>query len=223
MRLPAGGRSGHDETGVDGADQYRRSRFLTVRNSRQRAIASRLRCSRNCRRPTSRLVKTLLPSIQEARQAAQPARASTTSSRSRWRCSITTTRDAGFRRRPATCIGPTARRSDRNFRIAGGSICCRSSEEQALYDQYHFDEPWDSEANKKVLAHMPDVFRSPYDRTRTRRIRAILFSPGRKRFLTARKETRIQEHHGRNFEDVHCRGSEESGAVDEAGRHSVRG
>ncbi|MBN1590625.1 MAG: DUF1559 domain-containing protein [Pirellulales bacterium] len=34
-------------------------------------------------------------------------------------------------------------------------------EQQGLYDEYHFDEPWDSPANRKVLAKMPDVFRSP--------------------------------------------------------------
>jgi prepilin-type processing-associated H-X9-DG protein len=33
----------------------------------------------------------------------------------------------------------------------------------SLYKQYRLDEPWDSENNKKVLAQMPDVFRSPYD------------------------------------------------------------
>jgi prepilin-type processing-associated H-X9-DG protein len=34
---------------------------------------------------------------------------------------------------------------------------------KTLYDQYRFNEPWDSESNKKVLAQAPDVFRSPYD------------------------------------------------------------
>lgn len=34
-----------------------------------------------------------------------------------------------------------------------------------LRDQYHFDEPWDSETNRKVLAQMPDVFRSPFDKS----------------------------------------------------------
>jgi hypothetical protein len=32
-----------------------------------------------------------------------------------------------------------------------------------LYKQYKFDEPWDSENNKKVLAQMPPVFRDPND------------------------------------------------------------
>ncbi len=36
-------------------------------------------------------------------------------------------------------------------------------EQQNLYNQYQFDEPWDSDANKKVLAQMPAVFRSPLD------------------------------------------------------------
>ncbi|MGI8980015.1 MAG: M56 family metallopeptidase [Pirellulaceae bacterium] len=34
-------------------------------------------------------------------------------------------------------------------------------EQDALYKAYQFDEPWDSEANKKVLAQMPAVFRDP--------------------------------------------------------------
>jgi beta-lactamase regulating signal transducer with metallopeptidase domain len=32
-----------------------------------------------------------------------------------------------------------------------------------LYNRYHFDEPWDSPANKVVLANMPEVFRDPAD------------------------------------------------------------
>ncbi len=35
--------------------------------------------------------------------------------------------------------------------------------EQKLYDEYHFEEPWDSEHNKTILAKMPDVFRSLFD------------------------------------------------------------
>jgi hypothetical protein len=32
-----------------------------------------------------------------------------------------------------------------------------------LYNQYHFDEPWDSEHNLKIAAQMPAIFRSPND------------------------------------------------------------
>jgi len=34
-------------------------------------------------------------------------------------------------------------------------------EEQELYDQFHLDEPWDSEHNKKLVEKMPRVLRSP--------------------------------------------------------------
>ena len=35
-------------------------------------------------------------------------------------------------------------------------------EQQALYEQYRFDEPWDSEHNSKLLEKMPEIFRSPF-------------------------------------------------------------
>ncbi len=34
-------------------------------------------------------------------------------------------------------------------------------DEGALYDQFHLDEPWDSEHNKKLISQMPSVFRNP--------------------------------------------------------------
>lgn len=34
-------------------------------------------------------------------------------------------------------------------------------EQQALYQQFHLDEPWDSEHNRRLIAQMPDVFRAP--------------------------------------------------------------
>jgi type II secretory pathway pseudopilin PulG len=34
-------------------------------------------------------------------------------------------------------------------------------EEQALFDQFHLDEPWDSAHNIKLLQRMPQVYRSP--------------------------------------------------------------
>ncbi len=37
-------------------------------------------------------------------------------------------------------------------------------EQADLYNQYHFDEPWDSEHNKKLLAKMPSVYRNPKDK-----------------------------------------------------------
>jgi beta-lactamase regulating signal transducer with metallopeptidase domain len=40
-------------------------------------------------------------------------------------------------------------------------------DQQALYDQYRVNEPWDSADNKKVLEQMPDVFRSPFDKPKS--------------------------------------------------------
>ena len=34
-------------------------------------------------------------------------------------------------------------------------------DEKALYAQFHLDEPWDSEHNKKLISYMPDVYKSP--------------------------------------------------------------
>jgi prepilin-type processing-associated H-X9-DG protein len=34
-------------------------------------------------------------------------------------------------------------------------------EEGALYNEFHLDEPWDSEHNKKLIEKMPDVYKHP--------------------------------------------------------------
>ncbi|HEY2837705.1 MAG TPA: DUF1559 domain-containing protein, partial [Pirellulales bacterium] len=34
-------------------------------------------------------------------------------------------------------------------------------DQQALYQEFHLDEPWDSDHNKQLIERMPDVFRSP--------------------------------------------------------------
>ena len=34
-------------------------------------------------------------------------------------------------------------------------------DQQALYDQFHLDEPWDSPHNRTLIAKMPAVFRCP--------------------------------------------------------------
>jgi hypothetical protein len=33
--------------------------------------------------------------------------------------------------------------------------------QEALYKEFHLDEPWDSEHNKKLIPRMPDVYKSP--------------------------------------------------------------
>jgi hypothetical protein len=37
-------------------------------------------------------------------------------------------------------------------------------EEQALYEEFHLDEPWDSDHNRKLIARMPAVLKAPNSR-----------------------------------------------------------
>lgn len=59
---------------------------------------------------------------------------------------------------PAVLYGPDGK-TPYSWRVA--LLQYLEPEGVALYEQYHFDEPWDSPANRKVLAKMPDMFRSP--------------------------------------------------------------
>lgn len=47
-----------------------------------------------------------------------------------------------------------------------------------MYKQFHLDEPWDSENNKKLIPLMPQVYRSP----------GIALKPGMTRYLTFRNK-----------------------------------
>ena len=47
---------------------------------------------------------------------------------------------------------------------------------QELYDQYRFDEPWDSPANSRLIRQMPEVFRHPGDSPESNETRYVGFS-----------------------------------------------
>ena len=49
-------------------------------------------------------------------------------------------------------------------------------EQDALYKEFHLDEPWDSEHNKKLIERMPKLYRSP----------ASHAAPGMTNYLTVR-------------------------------------
>jgi hypothetical protein len=49
-------------------------------------------------------------------------------------------------------------------------------DQEALYNEFHLDEPWDSEHNKKLIERMPKVYRSP----------ASNAAPGMTNYLTVR-------------------------------------
>ena len=55
-------------------------------------------------------------------------------------------------------------------------------EEDELYQQFHLDEPWDSEHNKKLIDKMPDVYKSP---------NSSLAGEGKTNYLTVRGEKTI--------------------------------
>jgi peroxiredoxin len=58
---------------------------------------------------------------------------------------------------PAVLTGPDGK-TPYSWRIALLPLLGRND----LYRQYHQDRPWDSEANRKVLEQMPDVYRAPH-------------------------------------------------------------
>ena len=51
-------------------------------------------------------------------------------------------------------------------------------EEQALYDQYDFSQPWDSPSNLKLLDEMPECFRCPYRKETNRTPYKLVVGPG---------------------------------------------
>jgi peroxiredoxin len=58
---------------------------------------------------------------------------------------------------PAVLTGPDGK-TPYSWRVALLPLLGRND----LYSQYHQDQPWDSEANRKVLKQMPDVYRAPH-------------------------------------------------------------
>ncbi|MCL6503895.1 MAG: DUF1559 domain-containing protein [Pirellulales bacterium] len=73
---------------------------------------------------------------------------------------------------PAVLIGPDGK-TPHSWRIA----LLPYLGQDALHQQYRFDEPWDSQANLKVLAQMPEVFRAVDDPTSTATNYFVLTGP----------------------------------------------
>lgn len=59
-------------------------------------------------------------------------------------------------------------------------------EQQALYNQFHLDEPWDSEHNRKLIDQMPEVFTDPDPA-----VRAVIGDKGRTTFVVPTGEDLI--------------------------------
>jgi hypothetical protein len=97
-----------------------------------------------------------LPAIQKARESA--SRAVSMNNLKQLAIVMHMYHDAHGHLPPAVVIGPDGK-TPHSWRVE----LLPYVEQDQLYKQYKQDEPWDSDANKKVLAQMPAIFRSPSD------------------------------------------------------------
>ena len=96
----------------------------------------------------------LLPAVQAAREAAR--RAQSTNNLKQLMLAMFNYHDAR-KAFPAQAIYSDEGKPLLSWRVA----ILPYIEEQALYDQFHLDEPWDSEHNKQLIAKMPQVYLCP--------------------------------------------------------------
>jgi hypothetical protein len=96
----------------------------------------------------------LLPAVAKARDAAQ--RAQSTNNLKQIALAMHNYHDVHKRLPPAVLVGSDGK-TKHSWRVA----LLPYLEQQNLYNQYRFDEPWDSENNQKLLAQMPAVYRHP--------------------------------------------------------------
>ncbi len=97
-----------------------------------------------------------LPAIQKSREAA--SRMQSMNNMKQLALAMYNYNDAHAHFPPAVVMGPDGK-TPHSWRIE----LLPYLEQEPLYKQYKMDEPWDSEANKKVLEQTPVIFRSPPD------------------------------------------------------------
>jgi hypothetical protein len=95
----------------------------------------------------------VLPAIQSARESAR--RAQGMNNLKQLALAMYNYHDVHGHFPPAAIKGPNGH--SHSWRVA----VLPYVEQDALYNEYRLTEPWDSEHNKKLLARMPQVFRSP--------------------------------------------------------------
>jgi type II secretory pathway pseudopilin PulG len=100
------------------------------------------------------LVALLLPAVQSAREAARRAQAQ--NNLKQIGLAFHNYADVYQHFPPAVVIGKDGK-TPHSWRVA----ILPFVDGQAIYNQYKFDEPWDSENNKKLISQMPAVFREP--------------------------------------------------------------
>jgi beta-lactamase regulating signal transducer with metallopeptidase domain len=100
------------------------------------------------------VASVLLPAVAQAREAAQ--RAQDINNLKQIALALHNYHDVHKHFPPAVLLGPDGK-TKYSWRVA----ILPYIEQQELYRQYDFNEPWDSENNKKVLAKVPPVLQYP--------------------------------------------------------------
>lgn len=103
-----------------------------------------------------RIMTLLIPAVTQARSSAR--RAQGMNNLKQIGLALHNYHDVNKSFPPAVLFGPDGK-TPYSWRVA----ILPYVEGEALFRQYNFTEPWDSENNKKVLAKMPAVFRDPND------------------------------------------------------------
>lgn len=100
------------------------------------------------------LTSLLLPAVQKAREAARR-----TQSQNNLKMIALSMHnyEAAYRTFPTSAITDDKGNPLLSWRVE----LLPYLDEQDLYDQFHLDEPWDSEHNRKLIPLMPDVFKNP--------------------------------------------------------------
>ncbi|OHB83917.1 MAG: hypothetical protein A2V98_11460 [Planctomycetes bacterium RBG_16_64_12] len=102
------------------------------------------------------LVALLLPAVQAAREAAR--RSQCTNNLKQLALAVHNYHDL-YQCFPPAYIADEDGRPMHSWRV----LLLPFLEERALYEQYNFDEPWDSPGNQALAGRMPAVYRCPSD------------------------------------------------------------
>jgi hypothetical protein len=114
-----------------------------------------VRVTANSSHDSAKVAATFMPAMVQAREAAR--RTEAVNNLKQLGLAMYTYSDlADSRFPPAVLYGPDGK-TPYSWRVA----LLPHLGEQALYDAYNFNEPWDSEANRRVLENMPAVYRNP--------------------------------------------------------------
>jgi prepilin-type processing-associated H-X9-DG protein len=102
------------------------------------------------------LVALMLPAVQAAREAAR--RAQCTNNMKQIALAMHNYHDT-YNCFPPAYLADENGKPMHSWRV----LLLPFLEQQALYEQYNFDEPWDSPANQRIAATVLDVYRCPSD------------------------------------------------------------